>query len=270
MILAEWGNPLEAQSLLGRLTEKLQGFTIEKVLRFEEIYDEQFHALKYLYEKLGNKVIFLGLVVLNALVSYRLNCVAERYWWEFARYFSMVKNISLENLPDYFIEFLNKSTCGSRLREQKILRVKRSQDVIRRRINQINWLLKNQRTFMLELSEALNTKPSSKTIVFAIKMLNYALRIITGQKIVAPMSIDIPLDSRIIKISRVLKIKNPLEFWRRLSRKLGIPPLHLDSLLWIGLRIAPDIENLRKFLSDEKLVEFLLIMREIHDLIQHV
>lgn len=254
--------------LLNKLIEKLQGFTIESVLNFEETFDEQFHALKYLHEKLASEKVFLGLVILNALVSYQLNCTAERYWWEFARYFSTTKNHNLEKLPEIFIEFLNRTECGSRLKTQKILRAKRAWKAIVKRINDVDWLLHNQRTFMLELSEALNSKPSSKTIVFAMKMLNYALRITTGRRIVAPMSIDIPLDSRILKISKALGIENPLEFWRKLSRRLEIPPPHLDSLLWIGLRIAPNVDQIETFIRDKRLIEFLLVMKEVHELIR--
>ncbi len=256
-------------SLLNELIEKLKCFTVDDTLHFEEMFDEQFHALKYLHSKSINDAVFLSLVVLNALISYQLSCSGERYWWEFARYFSNMKNIQFENIPEVFIEFLSKTTCGRRLRSQKISRIRRAWNVVKQYATRIDWLIKNQKTFSLKLARALNSAASAKTIVFSVKMLNYALRIVTKRKIISPMSVDIPLDSRIRTISKVLGVENSLEFWRMTSRRLGIPPLHLDSLLWIGFRLADHIEDISKFLEDRRIVEFLMVMRKIKQSLSH-
>jgi DNA-(apurinic or apyrimidinic site) lyase len=40
---------------------------------------------------------------------------------------------------------------------------------------------------------------------------------------------DIPLDVRLKKISP------SREFWKRLAKEVGIPPLHLDAIVWTTL-----------------------------------
>jgi N-glycosylase/DNA lyase len=52
------------------------------------------------------------------------------------------------------------------------------------------------------------------------------------------MSIGIPVDSRIRKIyelwnSKSLSDKQIYDYFHGLAHKYGIPPLHLDSLLWV-------------------------------------
>jgi len=252
-------------SLLGELIDVLSRFTVDDVLHFEEMYDEQFHALRYLYSKSTNNDVFIALVLMNSTVSYQLSCSGERWWWEFARYFSDIKSISLEKLPEKFAMFLSESRCGGRLRQQKLSRIRRAWSLIRLYAQRLEWLIKNQKTFTIKLARTLNASVSAKTIVFTAKMLNYALRIVTKQRIVAPMELDIPLDSRIRAISKALCIEDPLTFWRELSRKLRIPPLHLDSLLWVGFRLAEDPSIIEKFIGDRKLAEYIEVMRKIRE-----
>ncbi len=241
------------------LIEIIESFSIGEVLDFEEKYDGQFHALKYLYSKIGVPEIFVFLVVLNALSSYQLSCIGERYWWEFSRYFSQ-NPPPLYRLPEAFIGFLRSSDCNRRLIEQKTRRVGRVAPVVRKRIRNIDWLVKNQRDFVSEIAKALESSLDAKTIAFSAKMLNYALRIITRRKFPAPRSIPIPVDSRIMKISKKLEISNPRAFWTDISKHCGIPPLHIDSLLWTGLRLAR--ENIGLSLLDNKTRSLVVFLRK--------
>jgi len=96
---------------------------------------------------------------------------------------------------------------------------------------------------MLELNQLLankmKQKNNAKTIVFAVKMYGYVSRIMLDKFIPYPMNIAIPIDSRITKIyemeTRKEKFTNKQieEYFMKLSYKYKIPPLHLDSLLWV-------------------------------------
>jgi DNA-(apurinic or apyrimidinic site) lyase len=86
------------------------------------------------------------------------------------------------------------------------------------------------------LADKMKQKNTDKTIVFAIKMFWYAGRNIWWFK-AFPYNISIPIDSRITKIYNKYNKDSSLNinsFYKILSEKLGVSPLHLDSLLWIN------------------------------------
>ncbi len=239
-------------TVLKKIVNILKEYTLDEILEFEEKFDPQFEALKRLYEKIEESDIFITLVCLNALVCYQLNCRGEEYWWEFFNFFVSAR-IDRPKLLNSIIGFLRQSRCNKRLLNQKIRRIEKACVLIQHFSKKINWLIENQARVAEKLSKVLNTRKNAKTIVFTVKMLNYALRIITGKKIVAPFDVDIPLDSRIKAISESLRVKSPINFWRSVSRITNIPPLHIDSLLWVGYRI---IEN-RKDINNPKLANLL-------------
>ena len=113
-------------------------------------------------------------------------------------------------------------------------------------------------TLLLDyLSENLRQEKSAKTLVFAVKMFIYACRIATGGKLVAPFEIEIPLDVRLRKIAP------SLEFWRNLSREVNIPPLHLDTLVWVTMGADKRfLENLPSELK-EKVVKLKEVLKEL-------
>lgn len=227
--------------ILHEVVNVLKEFTLDEVLEFEEKYDPQFLALKRLYNRIRESDIFVALVCLNALVCYQLNCRGEEYWWEFSDFFVSNK-LCCSQILKSILDFLQQSKCNRRLLSQKVRRVKKAYVVVRRYSSKIDWLIENQARFAERISGMLNTRKNAKTIVFTIKMLNYSLRIITNKKIVAPFELDIPLDNRIKRISDGLGIKSPIDFWRRVSRIINIPPLHIDSLLWLSYRMK-DMKN---------------------------
>jgi DNA-(apurinic or apyrimidinic site) lyase len=92
-------------------------------------------------------------------------------------------------------------------------------------------------------------KENDKTIVFSIKIFGYGLRII-GYKIIFPFEIFIPIDNRIGKISKDKK------FWIELSKKVNIPLLHIDSIIWITMGMNnEEIEKIDNKELREKIIE---------------
>jgi len=103
-----------------------------------------------------------------------------------------------------------------------------------------------------DLERNLGIRKYSKTVIFAVKMFGYSCRIIFREFIVYPFEIDIPLDSRIIKFTQKFTNKDFLGFWRDISIKSGVPPLHIDSILWPFLSNREIYDNRLK-----NLIEFL-------------
>jgi len=120
----------------------------------------------------------------------------------------------------------------------------------------------------------LGTKPERKTVVFSIKMAYYGLRALYELVPQLPMEIPIPVDVRIAKITYKAGLIEGAKDWQELYRKptivinlwnivanrTGIPPLHLDSLLWMLCN-----EGVRKYISKiighETLMKLIKILR---------
>ncbi|NPA22325.1 MAG: N-glycosylase/DNA lyase, partial [Candidatus Micrarchaeota archaeon] len=113
---------------------------------------------------------------------------------------------------------------------KRLLAIKRKRlERIQPYLSQIDFsFYPRMRDLQLFLERIMGSK--GKTIVFAVKMYGYGARILTGRFIPYPMEVEIPWDSRIQKLSRLLGYKK--EDWQSLSQETHIPPLHLDSILW--------------------------------------
>ena len=234
---------------LKRLSQVLKEFSLEDALRLEK-FDRQYRALENLYNSLRDEGLFLKLVLVNALLSYQLPTKGEIYWENFARFFA--KNPSTEGFEE-FLKRHNNRFLNSKLRRlQKVLRV-----VERLTVEELKSFCQNPTLLLDYLSENLRQEKSAKTLVFAVKMFIYACRIATGGKLVAPFEIEIPLDVRLRKIAP------SLEFWRTLSREVNIPPLHLDTLVWVTMGADKRfLENLPPELK-EKVVKLKEVLKEL-------
>lgn len=81
----------------------------------------------------------------------------------------------------------------------------------------------------------------SKTITLAVKMFGYAARIVTSRFVIYPMDVQIPVDSRLRQIyvynmKKDVDEKKIQDYFQGLAEEFQVPPLHLDSLLWIDYR----------------------------------
>ena len=245
------------------LIQLLKSFSIPEVLDIEEHYDEQFKALKKLYECVRNCSVYLSLIVLNALSSYMLNCTGEMYWKEFADYFCFFfkkRNSEIlrgDDLIIVFKTFLTNSMCNKRFLTVKLRRIDKARELIGKLSKNLDRYIKDQEFLLLDLIKYVGGRRDSKTLVFAVKMFNYGVRICTRERIVLPFTISIPLDNRILKISYLLGVRRDvINFWNRVSKEIGIPPLHVDSLLWIAYRYARESEK-SEHVKFDKLIQFL-------------
>lgn len=233
---------------------KLGKLGLDVALKIEEL-DPQFQAAKLITQRMSFGSA-LTLIVLNSLISYRLSGRGEDYWSEFALYISkMGEPRSLREAVKLMINFLSSSKINVTLRRSKTIRLlKVSMNEALEPWN-ITRYTKNLRGLAKTLASSLRTKWTTKTIVFAMKMLCYAYRAHHGKLLVAPFNIPIPIDSRIAKISWTSGVIDIVDAnlkrwgdivkavtskpstvqkaWSNVAKASGIPPLHLDSILWL-------------------------------------
>lgn len=240
-----------------KLEAFISQYNIDQILDIEHS-DPQFLALKKAWQNLSNsfditdfdKNLFLYLILQNSLVSYQI-----AWWGEFRRKefadkvtkdFGMLKKIfkSWKSNIDWRYDFLVTSKYNKRIYNIKISRLKKFENFLELKcLFQSNYfVLYNNMQLLLELiSKIMKTKKESKTLVFAIKMFWYGARIVYDEFIMYPNDIPIPVDSRLKKIYEKQFEKIDLEhhiqqYFSSLSSDLGVPPLHLDSLIWLSYR----------------------------------
>jgi len=102
-----------------------------------------------------------------------------------------------------------------------------------------------------DLARTLGTDPESKTVVFAVKTFGYAAREITGEYVPYPFDVPIPVDSRITKITRRITDEDPVTFWNRVAERTSVPPLHLDTVLWLSMSPDPEVVKRLKRTSED-------------------
>lgn len=217
-----------------KLLEKLSWNNIETAIK-QENNDFQFLSLKKLHTNIENKEIYLFLVMANALVTYQLSWKWEAYWEEFSSYFSNIRNLSKENIIAELQNFIKNSKNNKRLVDVKMQRLEKLHKFINIFQNKQDFYYESMEILRDDLALLMNQARDAKTIVFAVKMFSYAARNYTGKFISFPYEIEIPIDSRLETIyeiyntDKTLKIK---DFYKILSKKLDIPALHLDAIIW--------------------------------------
>ena len=222
-----------------KLYNKLIKYNIKDAINFEEI-DRQFLALKdlYLNKKMNNKN-YLFLIITNSLICYQLSGKGEDYWEEFSE---ILENKEFNNFPEiynFFEKFIPESRNNRRFIETKLKRVSKLENFYLEFLWKTEFYYKNMDKLILDLSKVMNQKADAKTIVFAVKIFSYWSRNIYDFQYF-PENIMIPIDSRLENLYK--KYENPLtplpggikEFYINLSKKLNIPLLHLDAIVWVN------------------------------------
>ena len=154
--------------------------------------------------------------------------------------------------------FLPESKTNRRITNVKLKRLERAEPFLTS-INAKEYY-DNMVALQHELAKTLGTQRNAKTVVFAVKMFGYAMRIATGEFRPYPMEIPIPVDSRIQRLTERLGEKNPIRFWQKIAEETGVPPLHIDSILWPAMSGNPEVqEKIRRAFGQagEELIRFL-------------
>jgi len=206
-----------------KIAEIISGIGVDGARFIEEHVDPQFQALLYLYERMEHKDLFVPLVTANALVSYQLSGKGEEWWWEFARWFS---EHPLDNVYGVYKVFLPGSKTNRRLTNVKLKRLERAEQFLQSM--NVNKYYEDMIALQHDLAKVLSTQKNAKTVVFAVKMFGYAMRIATGEFRPYPMEVPIPVDSR---------------FWQEVAERTRVPPLHIDSILWPAMSGDLEVEE---------------------------
>ena len=221
---------------MNELLNLLKNYSLEDIIKIENS-DRQFLAIKNLFSKLKNKSLFLSLVLVNALVCYQLSSKWEDYFEEFSCFFINNKVKNKQELLPIFKEFLKNSKWNKRLLNMKIKRLEKIMIFLDIFIWKEEFYYENMEILNIDLAKYMNQKLDAKTIVFAIKIFSYWARLYFDKMVYFPKSINIPIDSRLTAIYEKYcsdKDCDINEFYKTLSEKLNIPPLHLDSLIWLN------------------------------------
>jgi len=236
------------------LIKVIKEIGIEGARYIEENIDLQYYYIKRLYERIEDGESLVRLVVLNSLSSYQLSSRAEDWWKEFSDYFS--NNKPKDVLNDY-IGFLKNSKTNRRFINIKINRIIKVKNFIKNlSLDKIYEYYNDMLKLKNDLDKSLGVKKYYKTVVFSIKMFGYSCRIVFNKFIAYPFEIDIPLDNRIIRFTRNFTDRNFLDFWREISVKSRVPPLHIDSILW------PFLTN--REIRDEKLKTLMEFLNRVY------
>ncbi len=220
-----------------KLIKILKKYSLEDIIEIEE-NDRQFIALKNLFEKIENTEFFLPLIITNSLLSYQLSSKWEDYWEEFSDFalkYKFSKEFNKKEIFDFFKEFLPESRWNKRLLNMKMPRLEKIIGFLDEFSKKEDFFYKNQIHLRDLLVAKMKQKKDDKTIVFSIKMFNYWARICFKKFIPTPFDISMPIDSRILKITKAYndKWKDIIQFWNDVSKEIWIPSIHLDALLWI-------------------------------------
>ena len=244
---------------INTLKEILRSLGIESARLIEERIDLQYTYLKNLQRKLEDNEVFLKLIILNALVSYQLSTTGENWWREFSEY--NWNDISKGDIIEEYITFLSNSRGNKRLLNGKIKRIYKLKYYLKDiSLRKFKYYYNNMNALREGIAKELNTKSYSKTVVFAVKIFGYGSRMVFDEFIPYPYNIEIPKDSRIEKYTKKLTNKDVLKFWNEISIETGVPPLHIDSILWPALGNWERVKNPLKSLDNN-------IYQKIHRLI---
>ena len=178
---------------------------------------------------------------INALVSYMLPMKGERYWALYAEHIAGTCPSGWGQLIESVKEFTRSiHRFGVR---QKLNRL----DAVSR-CEKLEGLIRMGDYVDLwhETARCLRTRRDKKTVVFSVKMAYYGRRA-AGHTEALPMNIPIPVDRRVARasiLSGIIEGVSDVEevmrkhrivvrAWEMVSEISGVPPLHLDSVLWV-------------------------------------
>ncbi len=177
----------------------------------------------------------------NALVSYMLPMKGEKYWALYAEHIA-------ERCPRDWEHLIEDAKDFTRTVHRFGVRQKLSRLDTLKHCRKLEELIEkgDYASLWHETAKCLRTQRDKKTVVFAVKMAYYGRRA-AGYSEVLPMGIPIPVDRRVARASTLSGIIEGVDSVEELMRKhrivtkawgivasiSDIPPLHLDSVLWV-------------------------------------
>ncbi len=246
----------------------LKELGVECARKIEEDVDPQFNSLRRLYDSLGDGEPFLKLVIANSIVSYQLTARGEDWWNEFSEHFSGLPPGGLrEGVYREYERFLPASMTNRRLVTAKVERLRKLEPLLSElSLEELRELyMENMDGLRFLIARTLGSSPDSKTVVFSVKMFGYGGRIVFRRFVPYPMSVPIPLDSRIKRYTLRLTSEPPVKFWMRVAVDSNVPPLHIDSILWSALGGREEVLKKLKRVCGREAYEKILKLLSVGD-----
>ena len=227
----------------------LKAFGLRNALLLEERLDPQFSAINALSSRIGKGYSAVYALAVS-LISYKLAMKGEDWWACFSSFFSE-KGVpkGYEELFSNVVDFVNSCKGSIIGRERKLKRIHlfftNGKEIVLEIIKRPEAILESPSSLLKRVARSVNSEEWRKTVTFSIKMAYYAVKE-RGEMKPLYAEIPVPIDSRISCItytsalvdSKSYKeiISNPrkaVEAWKAVSARSGIPPVHLDTLLWV-------------------------------------
>jgi len=231
------------------LYNKLKNHTLNEAIKIEE-NDRQYIALKNMWENFKwDRDIYLSLILANSIICYQLSWKWEDYWEEFSAYFvSKIIVNSEEWIVSSLATFIKQSKNNKRFVDVKSNRLEKLKPFLKEFLWKTEYYYENMEELVDKLAKTMNQKKDAKTIVFAVKMFSYWARNAFDRLVYFPENIAIPIDSRLENLYERYCEYPPLtppykgggqaqeikKFYFDLSKKLNIPELHLDAIVWVN------------------------------------
>lgn len=226
------------------------------ILRLEAM-DPQYIALSSARDRIGPGATAVYAVLLS-LVSYSLTMRGEEWWTSFAAHAAERGGSDVRDIGEAVIEFLRLSRGAAIHREAKIRRVSKAvagaEEELKRLLREPLSLYGSEERLLRALSRALGAEGGKKTLVFAVKMAHYGVGGPEGGLLLSN-SIPIPVDVRVACATFSSEIADAPRYrdfvsrpeiaqraWAIVSELSGVPPLNLDSLLWLTGWAPRDLE----------------------------
>ncbi len=239
------------------LAKALSSVGLERVMRLEDLLDPQLAAASEVARRWGAGTGALC-AALTALISYRLAMRGEEWWACYRDFFSAHECPGdPRGAVDAVSEFASSCRGAMVARDAKLRRLRRALGAaeVLRELSEgpERVLLEGYGPFLASLARALGQGPDDKTIVFSLKMAYYACRGSRCPGAALPMDVPLPVDLRVSCVSYssglldvppghdpVAAIMSRPEVaraaWSEVARGSGIPPLHIDTLIWLSGR----------------------------------
>ncbi len=212
----------------------LRSIGIDYIYRLEN-EDRQLISIKALSSKF-NVDLFYDVSVLAAMVAYRLRGTGESYWSDFAEMSKAKMDSPYDIVEDFLIAHKELAIKGKISRLEKL---RKSDFTIMKNFD----LYKNDPKKLYDTLSYAVKGSGKKTLSFAVKIFYYSVLARENKRIALPSNIPIPVDRRIIKVSKAIGMINAdcaeskkiSEAWGAVSRLSNIPPLNIDSYIWLKL-----------------------------------
>jgi len=133
-----------------------------------------------------------------------------------------IESLELRNNKKWKLSMMNKDFCDSTIE-----------------LNKMKVYYKNMSKLAEDLAKIMNQQKDAKTIVFAVKIFSYWARNVFWYLEYFPLDLILPIDSRLENLYKKyvkedFSKKEIKQYYQDLAKKLTIPPLHLDAILWVN------------------------------------